>query len=162
MTVTWDPRDLARERRRVIGARSGALVAMLRTADRNGAWHWPDAASIPSYAGEALRRPPPLVFKFSLTPALVEMVKAVRVHSTGGPDVLRYEEVPIPTPGAGQVLVRIKAIGINFIEVYQRTGLYQVKVPFIPGSEAAGVVDRLGEGVTSVKVGQRVASQSFA
>jgi NADPH:quinone reductase len=89
-------------------------------------------------------------------------VKAVRVHSTGGPEVLIYEEVPPPTPGAGQVLVRIQAIGVNFIEVYQRTGLYPVKVPFVPGSEAAGVVDRVGEGVTGIKPGQRVASQGFA
>jgi NADPH:quinone reductase len=89
-------------------------------------------------------------------------LKAVRAHSTGGPEVLRYEEVPTPTPGAGQVLVRIKAVGVNFIEVYQRTGLYPVRVPFIPGSEAAGVVDRVGEGVSAVKTGQRVVSQSFA
>jgi NADPH:quinone reductase len=89
-------------------------------------------------------------------------VKAVRVHSIGGPEVLRYEEVPTPTPAAGQVLVRIQAIGVNFIEVYQRTGLYPVKVPFVPGSEAAGIVDRVGEGVTAIKPGQRVASQGFA
>jgi NADPH2:quinone reductase len=89
-------------------------------------------------------------------------VKAVRAHRTGGPEVLRYEEVPTPTPGPGQVLVRIAAVGVNFIEVYQRIGLYPVKPPFIPGSEAAGVVDRVGEGVTAVTPGQRVASQSFA
>jgi len=89
-------------------------------------------------------------------------LKAVRIHGTGGPEVLRYEEIPTPMPGAGQVLVRIEAVGVNFIEVYQRTGLYPVKVPFTPGSEAAGVVDRVGEGVTAVGRGQRVASQSFA
>jgi NADPH:quinone reductase len=89
-------------------------------------------------------------------------VKAIRAHSTGGPEVLRYEEVPTPAPGPGQVLVRIAAVGVNFVEVYQRTGLYPVKPPFIPGSEAAGVVDRVGEGVTGVTPGQRVASQSFA
>jgi NADPH2:quinone reductase len=75
--------------------------------------------------------------------------------------VLRYDEVPTPTPGPGQVLVRIAAVGVNFVEVYQRTGLYPVKPPFIPGSEAAGIVERVGEGVTGVKAGQRVASQSF-
>jgi NADPH:quinone reductase len=89
-------------------------------------------------------------------------VKAVRAHSTGGPEVLRYEEVPMPTPGPGQVLVRIAAVGVNFVEVYQRTGLYPVKPPFIPGSEAAGTVEVVGEGVTGLKAGQRVASQSFA
>jgi NADPH:quinone reductase len=89
-------------------------------------------------------------------------VKAVRAHSTGGPEVLKYEEVLTPTPGPGQVLVRIAAIGVNFIEVYQRIGLYPVTAPFIPGSEAAGVVHRVGEGVSGITPGQRVASQSFA
>jgi NADPH2:quinone reductase len=89
-------------------------------------------------------------------------LKAVRAHGTGGPEVLKYEEVPTPSPGAGQVLVRITGVGVNFIEVYQRTGLYPVKIPFIPGSEAAGVVERVGEGVSAVKTGQRVVSQSFA
>jgi NADPH:quinone reductase len=89
-------------------------------------------------------------------------VKAIRVYATGGPEVLRYGEVPKPSPGAGQALVRLDAVGVNFIEVYQRTGLYPLKLPFIPGSEAAGVVEQVGDGVTDVKVGQRVASQSFA
>jgi NADPH2:quinone reductase len=89
-------------------------------------------------------------------------VKAIRVYATGGPEVLRYEDAPKPSPGAGQALVRLDAVGVNFIEVYQRTGLYPLKLPFIPGSEAAGVVEQVGDGVTDVKVGQRVASQSFA
>jgi NADPH2:quinone reductase len=89
-------------------------------------------------------------------------VKAVRVHNTGGPEVLRYEEVPKPSPGSGQVLVRISAVGINFIEVYQRAGLYPVTPPFIPGSEAAGTVEQVADDVSSVNVGQRVASQSFS
>jgi NADPH:quinone reductase len=88
-------------------------------------------------------------------------VKAVRVHQTGGPEVLRYEDVPQPTPGAGQALVRIDAVGVNFIEVYQRSGLYPLSLPFIPGSEAAGIVEQVAEDITTVKVGQRVASQSF-
>jgi NADPH:quinone reductase len=88
-------------------------------------------------------------------------VKAVRVHQTGGPEVLRYENVPKPTPGAGQALVRVTAVGVNFVEVYQRSGLYPLSLPFISGSEAAGVVEQVAEGVTTVKVGQRVASQSF-
>jgi NADPH2:quinone reductase len=88
-------------------------------------------------------------------------VKAVRVHQTGGPEVLKYEEVPKPSPGVGQALVRVNAIGVNFVEVYQRSGLYPQNPPFIPGSEAAGIVEQVAGDVTSVKVGQRVASVSF-
>jgi NADPH:quinone reductase len=88
-------------------------------------------------------------------------VKAVRVHHTGGPEVLTYEEVPKPTPGAGQAVVRVNVVGVNFVEVYQRTGLYPTPLPFSPGSEAAGTVDEVPDDVTTVKVGQRVASQSF-
>jgi NADPH:quinone reductase len=89
-------------------------------------------------------------------------VKAIRVHTPGGPEVLRYEEVHRPSPGPGQVLVRIEAVGVNFIEVYQRTGAYKLALPFIPGSEAAGTVAEVGAGVTTVNVGQRVASTNFA
>jgi NADPH2:quinone reductase len=89
-------------------------------------------------------------------------VKAIRVHATGGPEVLRYEEVPRPSPGPGQALVRIEAVGVNFIEVYQRTGLYQLALPFTPGSEAGGTVVEIGPQVSTVTGGQRVASQSFA
>jgi NADPH2:quinone reductase len=89
-------------------------------------------------------------------------VQAVRVHQTGGPEVLRYEGVERPSPGPGQVLVKIDAVGVNFIEVYQRTGLYQVPLPFIPGSEAAGIVVEVGAGVSGVRVGDRVASVNFA
>jgi NADPH2:quinone reductase len=88
-------------------------------------------------------------------------VKAVRVHDTGGPEVLRYEDVPKPSPGAGQALVRVTAVGVNFVEVYQRSGLYPLPLPFIPGSEAAGIVEQVAEDVTTVKVRQRVASASL-
>jgi NADPH2:quinone reductase len=88
-------------------------------------------------------------------------VKAIRVNQPGGPDNLRLEEVPRPSPGAGQALVRIEAVGVNFIEVYQRTGLYRVPLPAIPGGEAAGVVEELGPGVNAVRVGQRVVSTNF-
>jgi NADPH2:quinone reductase len=88
-------------------------------------------------------------------------VKAVRVHQTGGAEVLKYEEVPKPSPGAGQALVRVTAVGMNFIEVYHRSGLYRLALPFIPGSEAAGIVEQVAGNVTTVKVGQRVASMSF-
>ena len=89
-------------------------------------------------------------------------MKAIRVHTTGGPEVLKYEEVPRPSPGPGQALVRIEAVGVNFIEIYQRTGLYQVPIPFIPGTEAAGTVVEIGPEVTAVTGGQRVASTNFA
>lgn len=87
---------------------------------------------------------------------------AIRVHQTGGPDVLRYEIVERPSPGPGQALVKIDAVGVNFIEVYQRTGRYKVPLPFIPGSEAGGKVVEIGAGVSEVRVGDQVASQSFA
>ena len=89
-------------------------------------------------------------------------MKAIRVHATGGPEVLKYEEVPRPSPGPGQALVRIEAVGVNFMEIYQRTGLYRVALPFIPGMEAAGTVVEIGPKVTTVTGGQRVASTSFA
>jgi NADPH2:quinone reductase len=84
-------------------------------------------------------------------------MKAIRVHAPGGPDELRYEDVPQPAPGAGQVLVKIDAAGVNYIDVYQRTGLYKVATPFTSGQEAAGVVRALGSDVTDVRVGDRVA-----
>ncbi len=89
-------------------------------------------------------------------------MKAIRVQTTGGPEVLKYEEVTRPSPGPGQALVRIEAIGVNFIEIYQRTGLYQVPMPLIPGTEAAGTVVEIGPKVTAVTGGQRVASTNFA
>jgi NADPH2:quinone reductase len=88
-------------------------------------------------------------------------VNSIRVHKTGGPDVLRIEELPDPTPGPGELVVNIEAIGVNFIAIYQREGLYTVQRPFTPGSEAAGVVRALGSGVTEFKVGDRVVSQSM-
>jgi NADPH2:quinone reductase len=89
-------------------------------------------------------------------------VKAIRVHATGGPEVLRLEEVPKPSPEPGQALVRIEAVGLNFVEIYQRTGLYKLGHPFIPGSEASGTVVEIGPTVTAVTGGQRVASINFA
>jgi NADPH:quinone reductase len=82
---------------------------------------------------------------------------AIRINQTGGPDVLRYETVPDPHPGPLQVRIRIEAIGVNFVDVYNRTGHYPVPVPFTPGSEAAGTVDEIGHGVIEVRVGDRVA-----
>lgn len=84
-------------------------------------------------------------------------MRAVRVHSTGGPEVLRLEEAPDPEPGAGEVLVRLEAIGVNFIDIYYRTGLYPRPLPFTPGLEGAGVVTAVGPDVTDLSVGDRVA-----
>ena len=84
-------------------------------------------------------------------------MKAVRVHKYGGPEVLTYEEVPVPDPKAGEARDKIEAIGLNFIDVYQRTGLYQLPLPFTLGREAAGTVDAVGPNATEVKVGDRVA-----
>jgi NADPH2:quinone reductase len=89
-------------------------------------------------------------------------MKAIRIHQTGGPEVLRLEDTPDPTPGAGEAVVELEAIGLNFIEVYQRTGLYRSAVPFTPGGEGAGRVVAVGEGVSTVKIGDRVASTNFA
>lgn len=84
-------------------------------------------------------------------------MKAVRVHAIGEPEVLQYEPVPIPQPQAGEVRVKIEAAGVNYIDTYQRSGLYHVPLPFTPGQEAAGIVDAVGAGVTEVKPGDRVA-----
>lgn len=84
-------------------------------------------------------------------------MKAIRVHEAGGPEVLRYEEVPVPEPGEGQVRVKVAAAGVNFIDIYHRKGLYPVAHPFTPGVEAAGVVDAVGPGVTEFQPGDRVA-----
>ena len=87
-------------------------------------------------------------------------MKAIRVHKPGGADVLQVEDIPDPTPGPGEVAIDVEAIGVNFIEIYQREGLYPMPLPFTPGSEAAGIVHALGDGVTELKPGDRVVSQS--
>jgi NADPH2:quinone reductase len=87
------------------------------------------------------------------------MVAAVRVHKTGGPEVLTFEEVDVPAPGAGQLRVRQHACGVNFIDTYFRMGMYPspVGMPFVVGNEAAGEVVAVGQGVTDFKAGDRVA-----
>ena len=81
---------------------------------------------------------------------------AIRIHEYGGPDVLRYEEVELADPGPGEARVRHTAIGLNFIDTYHRTGLYPMDLPTGLGSEAAGIVEAVGEGVAEVKAGDRV------
>ena len=85
------------------------------------------------------------------------MIHAIRVHKPGGPDVLQWDQIEVGAPGPGQVRLRHTAIGLNFIDVYQRTGFYPLPLPFILGSEGAGVVEALGSGVTGLAVGDRVA-----
>jgi NADPH2:quinone reductase len=82
---------------------------------------------------------------------------AIRIHTYGGPEVLRYEEVDLPEPGAGEVRIRHTAIGLNLIDAYQRTGLYPLELPSGLGCEAAGVIEAVGEGVGEVGPGSRVA-----
>jgi NADPH:quinone reductase len=83
-------------------------------------------------------------------------MKAMRVHKHGGPEVLTLEEMPVPEPKAGEARVKIEAIGVNYIDVYQRTGLYPLQTPFTLGTEGAGIVDAVGPNVTEVKKGERV------
>jgi NADPH2:quinone reductase len=84
-------------------------------------------------------------------------MKVIRFHETGGPEVLKVEEDPVPTPGPGEVLIRHHAIGLNFIDTYHRTGLYPLPLPAVPGLEGAGTVEAVGEGVAHLKPGDRVA-----
>lgn len=85
------------------------------------------------------------------------MPHAIRIHKQGGPEVLQWDEVEVGDPGPGQVRVRQQAAGLNFIDVYHRTGLYKQQMPFTPGVEGAGIVDAVGPEVSNVSVGDRVA-----
>ncbi len=89
------------------------------------------------------------------------MVKAIRIHETGGPEVLRWEDVEVGAPGPGEILIRHTAVGLNYIDTYHRSGLYPVPdLPATIGMEAAGVVEEVGEGVSDVRPGDRVAYAS--
>jgi NADPH2:quinone reductase len=85
------------------------------------------------------------------------MSSAIRIHEIGGPEVLKWEEVTVGDPGPGEVRLRHGAVGLNYIDVYFRTGLYGAEVPFTPGLEASGVVEAVGDGVSDLAVGDRVA-----
>jgi NADPH:quinone reductase len=84
-------------------------------------------------------------------------MKAIRIHTPGGPESLKFDDVPEPTPGPGQALVKLAAAGVNFIDVYFRTGMYKAPLPLTLGLEGAGVVTAVGTGVTDVKIGDAVA-----
>ena len=88
-------------------------------------------------------------------------MNAIQITENGGADVLALREVNAPRPAQGEALVKVEAAGVNFIDIYRREGLYPVSLPHIPGSEAAGVVEAVGEGVTAVQVGDRVAGVGF-
>ncbi|MDB6168318.1 MAG: Alcohol dehydrogenase zinc-binding domain protein [Verrucomicrobia bacterium] len=85
-------------------------------------------------------------------------MKAIRIHEAGGVEKMRVDDIAVPEPGAGEVRLRVEAAGVNFIDTYQRSGLYPVKLPHTLGMEAAGVVTAVGAGVTEFRVGDRVAS----
>src|SRR5919106_6938487 len=108
------------------------------------------ATSTRSEVASVRRVAPPIHRRETIT-------KAIRVHENGGPEVLSVEDVPVPTPSEGEVLVKLEAVGVNFIDVNQRSGAYKVALPFTPGTEGAGVVADIGPGVSEVSVGDRVA-----
>jgi len=85
------------------------------------------------------------------------MAKAVRFHKQGGPEVMQYDDVQVGDPGPGQARIRHTAIGVNFVDVYQRSGLYPMQLPQVAGNEGAGVVEAVGQGVADLKPGDRVA-----
>src|SRR3970282_939988 len=85
------------------------------------------------------------------------MPKAIRYHKQGGPEVLQLDEVAVGEPGPGQVRIRHTAIGVNFVDTYQRSGLYPMQLPAVAKNEAAGVGEAVGPGVTELKAGDRVA-----
>src|ERR1700675_2566980 len=84
-------------------------------------------------------------------------MKAVRIHAPGGPEAMRYEDAPEPTAKPGEAVVKVEAAGINYIDVYFRSGQYKAELPITLGMEAGGTVSAVGSGVTDVKVGDKVA-----
>ena len=89
------------------------------------------------------------------------MSKAIRIHQTGGPEVLKLEDIEVGAPGPGEVKLRHRAIGLNFIEIYFRKGMYPAALPFVPGNEGAGDIIAVGKGVKGFKVGDRVGYASM-
>jgi len=89
-------------------------------------------------------------------------MRAIQIRAHGGPEALELAELPVPQPAAGEILVRLEAIGVNFIDVYHRTGLYKVSLPYVMGQEGAGIVEAVGEGVSGLEQGDRVAWANVA
>jgi NADPH:quinone reductase-like Zn-dependent oxidoreductase len=85
-------------------------------------------------------------------------MQAIEVSRTGGPEVLRYVDKPRPSPGRGEVLIKAEAIGVNFVDTYFRSGLYPRELPFVLGAEVGGTVAAVGDGVTALRIGDRVAT----
>ncbi len=98
------------------------------------------------------------LFSVPRSEVCLPVMKAMQIREVGGPEALELVELPIPAPGPGQVLIRVEAIGMNFIEIYFRKGQYKATLPMTPGSEAAGTVEECGPGVTGFKPGDAVAS----
>src|SRR5439155_25892007 len=126
---------------------------------------WPRAAihrrlisRSPHPKREGAWRSPPFCWQITGAHDRGVWVKAIRVEKPGGADMLRVADVPIPTPGPGQALIKVEAAGVNFIDIYRRSGAYKVSYPFTPGSEAGGTVESVGSGVNTVRQGDRVAS----
>jgi NADPH:quinone reductase len=113
--------------------------------------------TVPSTAPARLVRAVAWLASRATTDEKERVVRAVRFDETGGPEVLRVEEVADPDPGPGEVVVEVAAAGVNFIDTYQRSGAYPVELPRTPGSEGAGTITAVGEGVTHRRVGERVA-----
>jgi NADPH:quinone reductase len=88
-------------------------------------------------------------------------MKAIRIRENGGPEVLRLETIEDPVPGPGELVVRVEAVGVNFIEIYQRKGIYKAPLPLTPGEEGAGTVTAVGPGVADVRIGDRVVSYNL-
>ena len=88
-------------------------------------------------------------------------MRAMRVHAPGGPDAITEDRIPVPAPAPGEALVRMEFVGVNFIDIYKRSGLYKVPLPSTIGEEGAGTVEAVGEGVTEIRAGDRVAWASL-
>ncbi|MCU1328284.1 MAG: Alcohol dehydrogenase, zinc-binding domain protein, partial [Bryobacterales bacterium] len=88
-------------------------------------------------------------------------MKLIQITQTGGPDQMQLVDAPMPSPGPNQALIRVAAAGVNFIDVYFRTGLYKADLPFTPGNEGSGTIEAVGEGVTGFAIGDRVAWAMF-
>ena len=85
-------------------------------------------------------------------------MRAIRPNQTGGPEVLAIQDIPTPSPGSGEALVQVEASGVNYIDVYHRSGLYPLALPLPMGLEGAGTVEQVGDGVRDLQAGQRVAA----